>query len=1400
MSVWVNTLQDCLISHRYYTTISYFYFEWVKVVTSATPRDKFSRDTKGCAAGFDLSMAEEVSDVCYWKVIQSFEGKIVRTIKSGDVTSFCSLLKENGLISSEVKENVVLLHPDISHTRKCRYVLQQVYVAVRNRKSRFKAFLRILLAFPNGKTVKEQMLKKIDKTKHVRNGDRKCMGEDRVFEDKDLGPLYNFLSTYAHKWEDVATLLLRDSNSIQYIKYECLSDSRKCLHKTLQTWLLGEQLSLSPTLKNLNQVLRSDMVQLARIVDNLTDHLKSWDEDLSDNADSTSSSDSEDEDDEPGMRSIIFTELDMKAAVLLELWHMTRGNSDVTYRWHKDKEGLKGNFFTTIKCIALSDIRDEGVYKCTRSDGKSKSASIRIRTPIDDLRQFLSDRYFKTHTVNVDDWPVVKQNTFIKLAVVHENDEFSYKTFFGNDDIFSRKSNIDYISAFNSLTHGDRVLVEGRPGSGKTTLVHKISHDWASQIFTWDHLRLLFVVHLRGFQGDPSIGLKDIIARYYESPAQIEVIMEYAAKHSGLGLGFILDGMDEYQPENVGKTYISKLIDGLALPRALVIVASRPAAVANYKWKAIRIEVLGFFKEDIRKYIESYKFSSQLKCSELMKYLEDHPSVHHMCYLPIQAAMVCFLFDKCWEKIPETETEVYKEFTRQSLLRTLYRYKTDVYLESIFDLQGQEKEYFHSICALAFEKTHSSKQLILQSEVSVLSIKGMHSSLGLITIDVAATRCGFQNVYTFCHLTLQEFLAACYISLLTDEEQLQVIEKYGGMRHMRDVFKFYCGLVKFSDDFVKFRTLLQHSNFDLVTRARISFESQQEGTCDYVAKTNSFDLLDHQYLLVGDLVAIGHVIVHAKKNPVEELKINFYQHEESLEAFVKEIKKGNNFINSITIGHNPWTTSKSAHSPDNLPNKVPIPGKLVTQTSTLINCFKMESLVMKLIYGVEYCIGQYGIGRIAHALENCSLLVSLNLRSNSISDSEVSVLAQKLPVSLTSLDMYNNDISGIGVLVLAEKLPTTNLTLLDIGRNHISDVGVQALVRTLPSSKLTSLYLYNTNITDRGLVALAPRLSRCNLRSLGLGLLNISIPGVRNLVEALQSLTSLSLQDCHISDIGAQALAEGLINNNSLTTLDLTNSRLSCDGACALVESLSHSSLTSLNLSNDYIYDIGAQALAESLPYSSLTSLKLSDNGISDIGVQALAESLPHSSLTSLNLACNSISDIGVQALAESLPNSSLTSLNLACNNISGIGASTLARSLPSTKLKLLKLAGNKISCSGAQALGEGLVNNSSLITLNLRRNGILDDGACALAKGLQKNNCLMLLDLCVNGISDDGAQAFAERLLNNTSLTTLNLCYNCISDYGAHALIKTLKNIKSVKVHSYNVATILLFSEEAAE
>ena len=61
-------------------------------------------------------------------------------------------------------------------------------------------------------------------------------------------------------------------------------------------------------------------------------------------------------------------------------------------------------------------------------------------------------------------------------------------------------------------------------------------------------------------------------------------------------------------------------------------------------------------------------------------------------------------------------------------------------------------------------------------------------SLGLITVDWKATVCGFQNMYSSCHLTFQECVAACHISRLDVQEQLAIIQSCGPMEHKYMVF------------------------------------------------------------------------------------------------------------------------------------------------------------------------------------------------------------------------------------------------------------------------------------------------------------------------------------------------------------------------------------------------------------------------------------------------------------------------------------------------------------------------------------------------------------------------------------------------------------------------------------
>ena len=82
-----------------------------------------------------------------------------------------------------------------------------------------------------------------------------------------------------------------------------------------------------------------------------------------------------------------------------------------------------------------------------------------------------------------DEWPKVKQSTYINLAIVKSDksdnlSSYVRQTVRGDaDDIHGEKGETNFKSAFKSIQHEETVIIQGPPGSRKTTLVHKISQD-----------------------------------------------------------------------------------------------------------------------------------------------------------------------------------------------------------------------------------------------------------------------------------------------------------------------------------------------------------------------------------------------------------------------------------------------------------------------------------------------------------------------------------------------------------------------------------------------------------------------------------------------------------------------------------------------------------------------------------------------------------------------------------------------------------------------------------------------------------------------------------------------------------------------------------------------------------
>ena len=64
------------------------------------------------------------------------------------------------------------------------------------------------------------------------------------------------------------------------------------------------------------------------------------------------------------------------------------------------------------------------------------------------------------------------------------------------DDILESKEVVKYEEVFSEYRKGALVVVEGHPGSGKTTLVHKVTRDWATGRKVLQGAKMVFLITL----------------------------------------------------------------------------------------------------------------------------------------------------------------------------------------------------------------------------------------------------------------------------------------------------------------------------------------------------------------------------------------------------------------------------------------------------------------------------------------------------------------------------------------------------------------------------------------------------------------------------------------------------------------------------------------------------------------------------------------------------------------------------------------------------------------------------------------------------------------------------------------------------------------------------------------
>ena len=475
---------------------------------------------------------------------------------------------------------------------------------------------------------------------------------------------------------------------------------------------------------------------------------------------------------------------------------------------------------------------------------------------------------------------VAKKLQFINLALVKkqrvshldkEKDEFLCSTLHGSvDDILKKKEEIglEKIFKYNPSVRRKLVLVEGAPGVGKTMLALQICQMWAKGKFLKEEYGLVLLVTLRRFQGKPSVEFKDIVHLALEGAVSDGATQ--ALFHSqGEKTLLILEGWDELPPElREEGSFFFDLVQGNKLPDASVLVTSRPTVTADlYDYMDERhIEVLGFNSDQVAEYV---KVHGGDMAESIAYHLEKFPNLKALAHIPLTLTIICHVADR-EQDLPHTLTELYDQHICNTLFQNLKKHGSLIGLPSLEDLPDKIQTVIQSLCTLALDGFKEKKFVYSHEDLQRVGLKTCAREAfdghGLLNTPINSAVAGFEQVFQFSHLSIQEFLAAYEIQGLKYEERVDLLAEFRGDTQFRNIWKFFSGITKLEDQ--DFREIVlaktAKANRDQIFLLHCLYEANNP-TISQVAADKMYHVLNlnNMFLNTTDCLCAAHMITSA---------------------------------------------------------------------------------------------------------------------------------------------------------------------------------------------------------------------------------------------------------------------------------------------------------------------------------------------------------------------------------------------------------------------------------------------------------------------------------------------------------------------------------------------------------
>ncbi|XP_072891114.1 NACHT, LRR and PYD domains-containing protein 3-like [Hemitrygon akajei] len=442
---------------------------------------------------------------------------------------------------------------------------------------------------------------------------------------------------------------------------------------------------------------------------------------------------------------------------------------------------------------------------------RAQTETLRVNTILmrEKVKVFqLDDRYTKLTVIStLRDRRLVEHEL---LARGRDHEDYREKHFRGALEKIQTAQLFHSSFSRSKSKSGSSAAVAGVPGIGKTTMVQKIVYDWAAgKIF--QQFQFVFSFTFRDLNSiNCRINLRELILDQY--PYFGNILREVWKNPEGLL--FIFDGLDEFKhridfadgrrdtepkhqcPDPEWWCEVSdivySLIQGKLLPGCSVLVTTRPT-VLHLLEKAkigVRAEILGFVGEERKEYFIRH-FQDQMVAAAVFKHVQENEILYTMSYNPSYCWILALTLGPFFTQRVRDPQRVPKTITQ------LYSY----YIYNILKNHGREierpRDVLLRVGQMAYRGVSEKKIVFTDGDLIKFNLQPSQFLSGFLMELLEREDSARSVVYTFPHLTIQEFVAAVAKFLsVHPEDILKFLTEAHKMEDGRfEVFlRFFAGL------------------------------------------------------------------------------------------------------------------------------------------------------------------------------------------------------------------------------------------------------------------------------------------------------------------------------------------------------------------------------------------------------------------------------------------------------------------------------------------------------------------------------------------------------------------------------------------------------------------------------